>query len=407
MVQLTTHNLTTQRTVSRLLVLSPLYPPRTGGLENHAEQFNKHLAAAGHQIVTWTPHLATHAPVHEQPHPNLNILRFPAWEIIGNYPLPKFWHPTLWRQFWRIKNMPADIVISRTRFFITSPLAWLLARWKGVPWLHIEHGSGFVALDNTLTNLLARLLDESLGRLIFKRADAVVANSKASAEFVKCFAPKQTVSVIYRGIEAVLLAAITADHSIRAQHAQKILITYVGRLIAGKGVGDLLHAFAKLPDNAAHLLIIGTGPQESELKRLANKLNIYRRLTFYGDTPWLKAIALMKDADIIVNPSYTEGLPTAVIEAALCRRAVIATNVGGTPEIIQHEQSGYLVPPKNPAALRQALQTLISEEALRRRLGKAAYTAVINRFTWAGAVAAYQQLFNVTLDNHVRHRRKN
>lgn len=407
MVQLTTHNLTTQRTAPRLLVLSPLYPPHTGGLENHAEQFNKHLASAGHQIVTWTPRLTNAAALYEQPHPNLEIIRFPAWEIIANYPLPKFWQPTFWQQFWKIKNIPTDMVISRTRFFITSPLAWLLARWKGVPWLHIEHGSGFVALNNPITNTLARLLDEAFGRLIFKRADGVVANSHASAQFVQRLAPSRVVEVIYRGVEENELAAISPDQTVRTKHPNKILIAYVGRLIDGKGVGDLLHAFAELPPHAAQLLLIGAGPQEKTLRQLADQLKLTARITFYGDTPWPKAIALIKAADIIVNPSYTEGLPTAVIEAALCQRAIVATNVGGTPEIIQHGVSGYLVPPNNPTALRAALEKLVVDPALRHRLGQAAATSATNRFTWAWATTTYQQLLNAMLQTYVRDRRQN
>lgn len=406
MVQLTTHNLTTQRTAPRLLVLSPLYPPHTGGLENHAEQFNKHLAAAGHHITTWTPQLTPTAALHEQPHPNLEIIRFPSWEIIANYPLPKFWQPTFWQQFWKIKNIPTDVVISRTRFFITSPLAWLLARWKRVPWLHIEHGSGFVALNNPLTNTVARLFDESLGRLIFKQADGVVANSRASAQFVQRLAPSRTAEVIYRGVEENELTAIPPDQTVRTKHPNKILIAYVGRLIDGKGVGDLLQAVAELPA-ATHVLVIGTGPQESALRHLAAQLKLTARITFYGDTPWPKAIALMKASDIIVNPSYTEGLPTAVIEAALCQRAIVATNVGGTPEIINHGVSGYLIPPKNPTALRIALEKLIHNPALRRHLGEAAATSATNRFTWARATAAYRQLLSAMLQTYVRDRRQN
>lgn len=388
-------------------MLSPLYPPHTGGLENHAAQFNRHLAAAGYRLITWTPRLTQAALTHEQPHPNLEIRRFPAWEIIANYPLPKFWQPVFWRQFWKIKNMPADIIISRTRFFITSPLAWLLAHWKGIPWLHIEHGSGFVELNNPITNIVARLLDETLGRLIFKRADVVVANSQASARFVQRLAPGRAVAIVYRGVEVTELAAIPPDQSVRTQHPNQILIAYIGRLIDGKGVADLLRAFAELPATAAHLLLIGAGPQERTLRQLAAQLQLTTRLTFYGDTPWPKAIACMKAADIIVNPSYTEGLPTAVIEAALCRRAIIATAIGGTPEIIRHGQSGYLVPPKTPTALQEALQKLIDDGELRRRLGQAAFAAATNRFTWAQATAAYQTVLNAMLQTYVRDRWQN
>ncbi len=426
------HKLTNQHTQSRagyqadlrLLVVCPLYPPHTGGLENHAKQFNLALTKAGCKILTWTPLITKDTLTYEESG-GITIIRFPAWEIIPNYPIPKFWHPLFWKQ-WRLVSkflQPYDelraspitlpdrqagynlqpIVISRTRFFITSPMAGILARFKHCRWVHIEHGSDYVQTSNILVSAVARLYDLTFGRAIFLVADVLVANSKASAAFIRKLAPHRQVRVIYRGVEADRIAAIPPANLSTAYNLQPpTSIIYVGRLIAGKGVSDLIRAFARLTDKRVRLSIVGSGPKKKQLERLAQSLRVYERITWHGDTDWPSVISLLKSSDIAVNPSYTEGLPTAVIEAALCRRAIIATDVGGTAEVIKHNTSGLLIAPHDINALVKSLKELINDRVQRQQLGAAAYQQVQHRFSWVNAAAEYQQLFGTLLQNSER-----
>lgn len=165
-------------------------------------------------------------------------------------------------------------------------------------------------------------------------------------------------------------------------------IVYSGRLIYGKGVADLVRAVKLLALNDVQCVIVGDGPERQYLKDLAGP-----NIEFVGEKPLGEAIKILKSGDIFVNPSYTEGLPTAVIEAALCGKAIVATNVGGTPEIVQHEVSALLVSPRNVPKLVEAIRRLIDDAALRSRLGRAALADNKDRWQWAKSAEQYEKLF--------------
>jgi glycosyltransferase involved in cell wall biosynthesis len=91
----------------------------------------------------------------------------------------------------------------------------------------------------------------------------------------------------------------------------------------------------------------------------------------------------MKIATVIVNPSYTEGLPTALLEAAACNKAIIATNVGGTQEIITNNKSGFLVTPNHPDSLTENLKIILENKKIRQSFEKNVRANVIKKFNWS------------------------
>lgn len=374
-----------------LFIFSPLYSPAVGGLMNHAQEWNRHLAATGYHITVFTPLTKSGGSVEETEALHIRIFRFPAWEIIPNYHIPKFWQPRFWTYLRRAFRPTPDLIISRTRFFLTSFLAAAAARATHIPHLHVEHGSDYVQLQNSFTRMVARLYDLTLGRLTLRLADKIVANSQAGADFVKKLSGRPS-QVIFRGLEISKINAILPDHRLRARYPSKILINYTGRLIDGKGLPDLLAAVHNLPPTAYQLLIIGSGPQTQALEHLATQLKIAHSVTFLGEQSREHALAVLKASDIFVNPSYTEGLPTAVAEAALCQTAIIATDVGGTREIIVNQRSGLLVAARQPKQVAAALVQLMGNQTLRRTLAEQAYASALQKFSWPTSLAAYQAI---------------
>lgn len=377
--------------IQEILVISPFYPPHIGGLQTHADEFNRHLAHKGYNITVLTFQLPPTARAQELIAPGIRVWRFPAWEIIGNYPLPAVWSPRLWRQAARALAHRPHLVISRTRFFISSLIALFLSKMYAVPLVHIEHGSDFVQLSNPLLRYLARLYDLTIGRLVLKQATVTIANSSASQKFVARLSGRTDTAVINRGINKEALQKIIPNQTLRRQYPHQLIVAYIGRLIDGKGLPVLLQALLHLGDQDIHCLIIGDGPARAGLERLATAFHLHETVTFCGDQPWAAAMAYLKSCDVYVNPSYAEGLPTGVIEAALCERLIIATNVGGTPEIIAHNESGLLVNPGNPNELADALRQASSPD-LRAALGQKAAAAVASRFNWNHNIDMYHSL---------------
>lgn len=372
----------------RLLVFTPYYPPHVGGLESHAAQFNAALTAAGWKIIVFTAAIPPQAGTSLSPH---QIIRFPAFEIIPGYPFPKFWTRDFRRAWQTIARQTPTITLSRTRFFITSLMAFAYRLTHATTWIHIEHGSDYMKLRSPLS-FVGWLYDQTVGRFIFWQADQVVANSKATQHFIHRFT-RRPVPVIYRGVDISRIKQIPADTRSVADSNQLPVIMYVGRLMVGKGVQDLIAAIKLLEPPSTQLVIIGDGPHKHELIRLSQVLGLAGRIHFLGEVAWEQTIGLLKAADIVVNPSYTEGLPSAVIEAALCRRAIVATAVGGTSEIVRHDHEALLVPPHDPPTLAAAITQLLTQPSLRAKLGENAYQRAAALFTWAPAIKKYQALF--------------
>jgi glycosyltransferase involved in cell wall biosynthesis len=147
------------------------------------------------------------------------------------------------------------------------------------------------------------------------------------------------------------------------------VVMVVARLSAEKGLADFLRAASLVGTTPRpNFVLVGDGPLRPELERQAIDLGLAGRVVFLGyrrDIP-----ALLAGADVIVLPSLHEGLPLAVLEALAVGRPVVATAVDGTAELIDHESTGLLVRPGNPAELAEAIIRVLNDASLRERLGR-------------------------------------
>lgn len=382
----------------RILVFSPFYPPHKGGLESHSDEFNKYLSAQGAEILVFTPQLPQESPEKEVRYHGVTIIRFPAIELIHNYPFPKFWTKRFWQLWQELHEKEYDLVISRTRFFFTSLMAGRFAKYAATPWVHIEHGSDFTHFNNPLKTWLGILYDRTCGAFVLRHSDHVIANSEASAHFVQKLSKRTDCIVIYRGVERETILTTPVNDTIRTLHSNKHIIGFIGRLIDGKGVRDLIEAFSSIRRDTT-CFIIGSGPEKVHLERIAKERNITDRVIFFGEKSFSETIALLKTFDIFVNPSYTEGIPTSVIEAALCHKAIIATNVGGTKEIITGTNDGFLIVPHDVTDLKDKIEQLLDNTALRSAYGEQAFQAVVEKFDWRHSAKQYLAVFSKLIKN--------
>ncbi len=373
----------------KILVVSPYYPPHVGGLESHADEFNKYLVNDDFEVTVFTPRLPKETLTSEIKYKKVKIYRFPAFELIPNFPVPCFWKNEYGKQSKKISEEKYDWVISRTRFFLTSVLAGIWARKRKIKWLHIEHGSDFVKLNSVWKSFLARMFDYIFGRWILRQADKVVANSKASAEFCKKLYSKRKYQVIYRGVE---IDKIIDNKVVREKYRNKVIILFAGRLIDGKGVSDLIEAMDLIKINDWILLLVGDGPRKSDLENQVKNINLENQVFFLGQMNHQDLMGILNVSDIVINPSYTEGIPTNIIEAAKCGKAIIATDVGGTREIIDDGISGILIPPKQPKILASKIKFLIENNEIRKQMGNIAKEKVKNSFDWKVSIKKYMEI---------------
>jgi glycosyltransferase involved in cell wall biosynthesis len=152
------------------------------------------------------------------------------------------------------------------------------------------------------------------------------------------------------------------------------VLVFAGRLGPQKAVGVLLSALADVRD--VTLVIAGDGPDRATLERRARGLGLEDRVRFLGGVPRGEVLRLFGAADASVLPSAWENFPHTVVEALAVGCPVIATAVGGVPEVVHDGANGLLVPPGDPEALRGAIARFFADDELRRRLAEAAPAAV-------------------------------
>ncbi len=159
-------------------------------------------------------------------------------------------------------------------------------------------------------------------------------------------------------------------------------ILFVGRLTQAKGVDILLKAVKILKNKYGRNLkiaIVGDGELEENLNNLTVELGVNKEVKFLGVRKNIKE--LMDSAKIFILPSRSEGFGIVIIEAMSNMLPVIATNVGGIPELIENGKEGILSPPEDPKALAQAMNSLLENEELREKLSQAAYKKVREKYS--------------------------
>ncbi len=243
---------------------------------------------------------------------------------------------------------------------------------------------------------LRRLTD----RVLARHTDRIITNSEAVRRFLigRIGLPEPLIGVIRNGLDIAEFDAASEHLSAPLPCAEgKLVVGSVGRLERQKGYPWLLPAMravqAALPQ--AQLWIAGAGPEAPELSNQVRELGLTGTVHFLG--PRNDVPALMRRFDLFVLPSLWEGLPNAALEAMAARRAVVATNVDGTPEAVLDGNTGLLVPPRDSAALAQAIIALLSDEPRRRRFGQAGRQRVEREFGMERMVSETVAVYRETL----------
>jgi glycosyltransferase involved in cell wall biosynthesis len=178
----------------------------------------------------------------------------------------------------------------------------------------------------------------------------------------------------------------------RSQGGNEVRIGCISRLSREKGVDVLMAAFRQVASahSGARMVLVGDGLERAALEAMSRQFGLDARVQFLGmrdDVP-----SILRNLDVFVLPSRTEGLPMALLEAMAAGLPIVATAVGGVPEAIRDGETGILVPPERPDELAGAILRLASDEALRNRLAAGGRQTFLNRYELSRMVGAYERL---------------
>jgi glycosyltransferase involved in cell wall biosynthesis len=240
---------------------------------------------------------------------------------------------------------------------------------------------------------------EWLDRRFLRWADRVVTVSHSQRErVIACGVPAPRVRVIHNAI----------DTSVRPEPVPRLraelgapagipLVVAAGRLSPEKSFADLVEAARRLRSAGidTFFAVFGEGPERPRLEQQIAAAQLRDRIVLPGFRRNL--LAAMGAADVFVSSSRTEGLPNVLLEASACECAVLATDVGGCAEVVVDGVTGRLVPPARPDLLAEGLVPLLTDAALRRRLGQAAREHVEARFGFDAQTRSWRDIYNELL----------
>ena len=244
----------------------------------------------------------------------------------------------------------------------------------------------------TDVNVIARL--RRPGRMVLdaiETADAVITVSSALRDsLIELGAPASKITAIRNGVDTDLFHETDRAEARDKFGVEGRVLASVGNLVPLKGHDLVIRAIARLPE--ARLLIAGDGPMRETLEKLARELGVANRVVFLGAVPQTDLPVVYSAADALVLASSNEGLPNVVMEAIACGTPVVATRVGGIPEIVTSRAAGILLRGRSDAAIVDAVTDLFSNPPER-----AETSALARLFRWSETTAAQLSLFREIL----------
>ena len=332
----------------KIAILVGLFPPKwLAGTEIATYNLADHLARRGHEVHVITS-LDDGLPITSK-EKGFYVHRI-AWRKIRFIGIISFWAKICHH----ISKIKPDIVHSQS-FSIGIP-AWTTKKFLKIPYVVWGQGSD-VYLPGRFTRMTTRP--------ILKNADAVLAlTENMKRELQKIYS--REISVVPNGIN--LEGFGTSLRNRKDENPKTIL--FVGRLHPVKGIQYLIEAMAivhkEMPE--IKLIIVGDGSERLKLTELVEKLDLNNCVHFSGKAPQEKIPDIMFQADVFVLPSLSESFGIVNIEAMAAGLPIIATNVGGIPDIVEEGVNGYLVNPKRPDDIADRILMLMQNDEMRERI---------------------------------------
>ncbi len=348
-----------------------------GGIEQAMRNIALYTKPLGcdHTVLVTSPHVQK---IQIDETPEARIVRFPMTVNLASCP------------------MSMSMALHAKSYLQQADIIHYHFPWPFGEMLHLGYGIKKPSLvtyhSDIVKQKILKIFYDPFMRAFLKRVNKIVATSSnyvESSPVLEKF--KDKCEIIPMGVEMATYPVVSAER--RAVWRQKLgekFILFIGVLRYYKGLHILLEA---LKGTSISLAIVGAGPCEAELKVQAKDLP---HLHFLGAVPEEDKMALLQDCRAVVLPSHlrSEALGLSLVEGLMYGRPLISCEIGtGTSFVNENKVTGFVVPPENPAALRQAMQTLIENDALAQRMGNAAKQRFEHIFTARKMAEAYVKLY--------------
>lgn len=358
----------------RILGVTPYYLPEGGGLERYAHEGFQRLAARGHEVhvVSFTKRERSVDLLD-----GVTVDRHVPWRIVSNTPVSPGFYGTLTTL---IEEYEPDVVSAHGPVPFPLEMAALACRRTGVPLVMTYH-AGRLDGGSPLLDAIAAVDRATLEAHAFRQASRIIAVS----EFVKHNAAQrhpEKVAVIPPGVDHTRFTPAAVDVASR----DVLFVGSVSRSYAWKGFETLYRAFrrvaAEVPD--ATLSVVGTGDLVGHYAALAARDGLAERVRFLGRLPEPELVEAYRHTAVACLPSTSpaESFGMVLAEANACGKPVVASRIGGIPEVVAEGATGLLVTPGDADALAEALAWTLTNPEAARRMGTEGRARILANHDW-------------------------
>jgi D-inositol-3-phosphate glycosyltransferase len=299
---------------------------------------------------------------------------------------------------------PYDVV--HANFFMSGLVARHLKHALGVPYVMTFHTLGLVRREHQSGADTFPSERVGIEHALVADADAVIAECpQDSADLVRLYeADAERLSLVPCGFDALEFKPtnMAVARAALGLHPDEFIVLQLGRLLPRKGIDNVIRSLAHLPGRVpARVLVVGGDssepdeqltPEIARLRAIARECDVAERVTFVGHRRRDELRLYYAAADVFVATPWYEPFGITPLEAMACGTPVVGSDVGGISYSVSHGETGFVVPPRNPAALAAKLTELYDNPALARAMGRAGILRARSMFTWEQVT---QQLIDV------------
>lgn len=356
-------------TQKNLLQFVPYYPPHTGWLEkvaqDIAENWKKHSYWNSYVITSqfWIEQENNFEKIIFEGREiwyiqnGVEVLIVPSYEIVTNFPVYNMFSPE-YKKIIQYVSKKDLYCMTHTRFFFSSFIWTVHASKNNRKHIHLEHGSAYVKSGNTFVDICSIFYDKTLWIYILKKADSILAISKACKNFLQENLLKKNVSVWYRWIE---IPAIKRADYLHNKFPEKIIVWYIGRLYKWKNVHNLIWAYYELEKNIQdqiQLVIVWDWPEYNNLM----KSDVEKKIFFSWRLGYQESLEYQSEFDIHIHPSAPWwGLATTLLQAICLWCYIVATPNEWADEVIADWKNGILLESHSVDTIKQWLTKAVRE----------------------------------------------
>jgi glycosyltransferase involved in cell wall biosynthesis len=369
----------------KLLIITPYFYPKIGGVEKYIYELTKHLLIYDLDIIIVSYKWDKYDNLKNIE--NIKQYKLTSMFKISTTPVDLFIYQNLLKI---VNDEKPDIINSHTPVPLVSDVASRIANDKKIPFILNYHND---LVGNGVYYILSKLYYNFLGYKTMDLSNVIIVTSEYYAglsPYLKNY--KNKIRVISPGVNLNLFNT----NNINKLNNKKTVL-FVGQLNKGsrhKGLIYLMDSIKLLSSLNIQLFVIGSGDFKDIYQKYAEEINIEEKVNFLGHVSEIDLANYYKMSDLVVLPSYNkaEGFGMVLIEAQACGVPVIGTTVGGIPYSMINNETGYLVPPKNSKLLAEKIHFLINHTEKSIVMGNKGHEFVSNKFTWEKSAKEFYKI---------------